>query len=354
VKHAISRARHPVIELAALGRSRRTEELQAPVTAAPPHPAPRGDIPDALRAGDAQLRGALPARVARSVGAARVDPVAGLAWVGTTVLNPPFVDDPGYAERLLRRSFARTRRRPRTGTGDAYLLAHVWERNAYHLLLDLLTQLRFIEQLDMRTAIVSPALAATPLFAELVLANPHFGVINFVATTDVRRLERVTFGAAGWPTTSTVAYLVEAFAPPAAAPGNDQRLLVLRQEHDGRCITNEAEVLRTVERFGFTPIRPEELSAREQIDAFSRARIVVGVHGAGLANIVFRGHASLDLLELLPSRLEHPFYYNLARCLGAGYHALGVTSGEGAPRDAAVTVDCGALERRIGDVVGRV
>jgi capsular polysaccharide biosynthesis protein len=275
-----------------------------------------------------------------------------LAWVGTTVLNLPFVDDPGYVERLLRRSFARTRRRPRTGTGDAYLLAHVWERNPYHLLLDVLPQLRLLEQLDLRTAIVSPALAATPLFSELVLANPRFGAIDFVATADVRRLERVTFGGAGWPTTSTVDYLVEAFAPAAAAPGSDRHLLVLRREHDGRCITNEAEVLHTVKRFGVTPIWPEDLSVRERLDAFSRARVVVGVHGAGLANVVFRGHASLDVLELLPSRLEHAFYYNLARCLGARYHALGVTSGEGEPRDAAVTVDCRALERRLADVVG--
>jgi capsular polysaccharide biosynthesis protein len=67
------------------------------------------------------------------------------------------------------------------------------------------------------------------------------------------------------------------------------------------------------------------LLMNEQIAAFSRAEFVAGVHGAGLANVIFRGEAPLSLLEIFPnpSGLERAKHFGvLCETNGYRYRAL--------------------------------
>jgi len=54
-----------------------------------------------------------------------------------------------------------------------------------------------------------------------------------------------------------------------------------------RKIKNELEVKSFLFKNGFHPVSPEFLSFREQINLFSNADYIVGLHGAAFANIIF-------------------------------------------------------------------
>jgi capsular polysaccharide biosynthesis protein len=305
-----------------------------------------------LESSDAALRIALPPRLNHGRGAVRVDGVSGLVWSGTTLLNPPFVDDPSYAEQLVRRSFVHAHAsRAVEIPGSVYVLRHVWERNTYHLLWDLLPQLALVDQAGVTRVLVGSELGTDHRFRQLVIENLGFRRLDVVATDRVTRVHSPFFGHAGWPTREIASWIVERFAPSDAEP--DRRIMILRDESDGRSVVNLDEIAPIAARHGFESFRPESHTFEEQIRTFAAARFVVGVHGAGLANVVFRGRRPLTVLELLPDSMRHPFYFNLVRCLGAEYRAMSARpiARAGTFRDDDVWVDPGTFDAALTAMV---
>lgn len=77
-------------------------------------------------------------------------------------------------------------------------------------------------------------------------------------------------------------------APLLAAPEQARALIYAsRREQVKRRLLNEAAVEDMLTAMGFRVIVPGEMGVREQIEAFSQARMVVAPHGAALANMVF-------------------------------------------------------------------
>lgn len=68
-----------------------------------------------------------------------------------------------------------------------------------------------------------------------------------------------------------------------------RRIWISREELAApkRRVTNFAAIEPVLRRFGIKAVVLESLSAQEQIALFSEAELVVGVHGAGLANLIF-------------------------------------------------------------------
>jgi hypothetical protein len=109
--------------------------------------------------------------------------------------------------------------------------------------------------------------------------------------------------------------------PPADSQSN-RRIFLTRNARRGRYIANGADVARVCAEYGFEALDADRLSLDEQIACFSRARYVVGIHGAGLTNTIFRRGAPLSLLELFPPDNLPPHYWWLAQNYGYGYDAL--------------------------------
>jgi hypothetical protein len=131
--------------------------------------------------------------------------------------------------------------------------------------------------------------------------------------------------------------------------GAERRLFVRRDERFGRVLRNSKELERIAEGAGFETVEPATLDVEEQIALFSQARKVVGVHGAGLANLVYRGSRPLDLLELFPPTWHGPQYFWNASALGHGYRGLfGERDGDG--HDFVIRPD--AFERELEATIG--
>ncbi len=109
----------------------------------------------------------------------------------------------------------------------------------------------------------------------------------------------------------TTNWLRQSF-PPVAVDDVARRIYVTRgKRKNTRRVVNEAELVPTLERFGFTVVDTGTLSAQEQIDQFAGAEAVVAPHGAGLTNLTFC-RPGVRILELFAPRYLNSCFWAIA------------------------------------------
>ncbi len=84
----------------------------------------------------------------------------------------------------------------------------------------------------------------------------------------------------------------------------------------GRMLLNQAEVEAWWVKRGYASVDPGCLSLEDQIALFARATHVVGVEGAGLANLVFTTRVRHVVVLASPATKNEQFFPNLAECAG--------------------------------------
>ena len=89
------------------------------------------------------------------------------------------------------------------------------------------------------------------------------------------------------------------------------RLYVTRRGTKLRQITNEAEIIEGLKRRGFQVLQATWRNHPDQLEAFSRAEVVIGVHGAGLTNIVF-AQPGTKVVEIFPADHRKTTYLHLS------------------------------------------
>jgi capsular polysaccharide biosynthesis protein len=99
------------------------------------------------------------------------------------------------------------------------------------------------------------------------------------------------------------------------------RLYISREKCHYRKLLNESEIWPELERQGFEKVFLEDLSLQEQIRKLHSAEIVLGVHGAGFANILFCRPGTL-VIEIQDPEDPNPHFYALASLLGLTYNVL--------------------------------
>ena len=88
-------------------------------------------------------------------------------------------------------------------------------------------------------------------------------------------------------------------------------------------VANNAEVSNICQELGLEVLDFDKLTLPQQIRIMRQARYMAGIHGAGLANMLFRGGQSMGLLETYPPATYFPFHYILmANQLGFQYDGL--------------------------------
>jgi hypothetical protein len=98
-----------------------------------------------------------------------------------------------------------------------------------------------------------------------------------------------------------------------------RRVYIARRAGGWRSIRNDAEVSDYMARARFEVLHTERLTLVDQVRLFSEASVIVGLHGAGLTNLLFAPRASV--IEIRGS-YGGGEYYSMSRCLGNPYTSL--------------------------------
>ena len=96
-----------------------------------------------------------------------------------------------------------------------------------------------------------------------------------------------------------------------------------------RHISNEDEVKKYLLKKNFICVKLHEIKFKEQIDLFYNAECIVGIHGAGLSNVVFC-KSGTKIIELQSSHAG-PMYENLAKKNNLNYISIAVEAEQSSP-----------------------
>lgn len=100
-----------------------------------------------------------------------------------------------------------------------------------------------------------------------------------------------------------------------------ERIYLTRERARRRRVANEGELWAQLEPRGFVKVQAEALTWAEQINAFRGAKVVVGPHGAGLANLMFC-RPGTTVVELFNRSYVNGLYWRLAALRGLDYRPV--------------------------------
>jgi hypothetical protein len=89
-----------------------------------------------------------------------------------------------------------------------------------------------------------------------------------------------------------------------------------------RHITNFETIKLILDEFEVEEFEPGDLSVRQQAEAFNKATHIIGIHGAGMTNVMFCNYKRTKVLELCSNNRIGTQYYWLCTALGIDWNML--------------------------------
>ena len=211
---------------------------------------------------------------------------------------------------------------------SAVWLHDEWSTNYFHWLCDVLPkiylmQCYFLGKLPIM--LISSALAKLPYVTEsLQLLGVNWKEYEIPHITHIKKLYTIpTIAPSGNYNSKLIqllSYKLRQLSNCCANPEVD-KYFIRRLPCQRRAIINDQEVVSAVSKYGFRVINLDTVSFRQQISLFTNTCSLVGVHGAGLANMLFmrpgnnifeirRKNDSLNnCYYSLSSSLKHHYYF---------------------------------------------
>ncbi|MTI44707.1 uncharacterized protein DUF563 [Roseibium hamelinense] len=246
-------------------------------------------------------------------------------------------------------SFLKHLQKPALCLPKAISLHHFHGDNYFHFFLYVLSKLHSAEHLGIcpsAPVIVSEKTGATSFFKEAE-ALGLFGGRQVVRQKrkEVLRIEELYLVQSPFCRRPFFDWLCEKLELDLE-PANKRRLLVLRGENaaNGRALRNRGAVIDLAKKHGFEVVDPGELTLKKQAKLFSEAEVVLGQHGAGLTNLVFRRAKPTTLIELFSPTMGSPHYFMIAREKNFRYRSLMTRNPQGRDFTASTEVDLSELQ----------
>lgn len=101
-----------------------------------------------------------------------------------------------------------------------------------------------------------------------------------------------------------------------------KKVYISRAKAKKRKILNEMEIIKVFEKSGFEIFFMEDLSFSSQLDLLSKTKILAGVHGAGLTNMLFMPKGGKILELRISGDYKNNCYFSMASDLGHQYFYL--------------------------------
>lgn len=219
---------------------------------------------------------------------------------------------------------------------EGILVTDQWSRNYFHWVTDGVPKIVLLQQkLPKPEFLIQEMFYSRPFIREsLELLGVNFKILPDNQISTVARLGLVSpLHPTGSPKSAHMTAVREKMVP-AARKGitvtssfddGPVRIWVSRGRLAKRSLRVEKQLIPTLRELGFEIVEPHTFSLAEQVNLFSRASIVAGVHGAGLTNMIF-AQSGCRVLEVRPSGSRNNCYFALADSLGFQYQTVQVKS----------------------------
>ncbi|MCM2372209.1 glycosyltransferase family 61 protein [Aporhodopirellula aestuarii] len=261
----------------------------------------------------------------------------------------------GYFDpRYLRRLIATPTRFPRPTyiSGRVVVLNKVAAHNYFHWLSEVLPRIELVRRADLLDAdaylidchksFQQQSLDMLGIPREKII-EPHEGLLiraeNLIVPSFYSATARQHLG----PLMKSALGLIDADQTTTAT----RRIYVSRRHSKNRNLANEREVSKLLEGFDFETHFLEQYSIEKQIRLFHDAQIVVGLHGAGLTNMIF-ARPPLHVIEIRPNRCDRTCFAELSEDLG---HHLQVVTAEQRKRRGPIDCPLPSLEQAVSETI---
>ncbi len=221
------------------------------------------------------------------------------------------------------------RQEPKEISGAAIVLIDdVWGLNYCHWMADWLPRAAALQgQTDKTYVLTSPIKTSFQTETLQACGFRQDKIIPMEPWTAVRATELIvppflsdvmhpSFRGSRWATSFVKDTLLTAESDTSTR--RPDRLYISRSDAPGRRILNEAALISVLERYNYQMVTLSGMSVREQAKLFNSARFIIGMHGAGLTNILF-GRGDATLVEIFADTYGTLSFWILAASMGKRY-----------------------------------
>lgn len=239
-------------------------------------------------------------------------------------------------------------------------LHYAW-KNYWHFYNDILGQLLLADAAGLAPdtpVVIAKGLAQTRYFKEMLDVAPTLRARQWLlqAEDELVKCDEAVFCNSFWGARENFDGVTSMISHPALLEprvnGGD-RIFITRRPSRGRSILNLSEVTEILFRYGFRLVECDDLSLVEQMQIFKRAQYVVGIHGAGLTNMVYRAGQTAHILEIFPPGFLNPCYYWMCEQYGFRYYSMiGLSNGRNLDAMDDFALETAELEARLVSMLG--
>jgi capsular polysaccharide biosynthesis protein len=204
-----------------------------------------------------------------------------------------------------------------------------YSKNYFHWINDVLPKISFLQLNNPHCPVIIPAEFSNYRYIEdsLKLLNVSYLLLPQKGICIINRLLLPKLGASGCQDPFYFP-LVQKQLKTFTNRTNKKKLFISRQKATTRNIVSSREIEKIMNRKGIEIVYPEMLTFKQQIDLFSSASHLIGVHGAGLTNMIFMNSGS-RVLEIRRNDdvINFCYYFLAGTCHLKYYYFMGQSAG---------------------------
>lgn len=193
-------------------------------------------------------------------------------------------------------------------------LTHTAGRNYYHWMYEVIPRIHLLQQsgINVERFIVKSEPDHIPFQSETL---HHLGIADdqLIKTHDGFHIQANHLVVPSQPSFATkwgYDFLRKSFLSEDHMNSTEKKRIYIYRKWS-RIITNEPELWDILKPYGFIKVELETLSVAEQAQLFSSAEVIVGAHGAGLANLTFCRQGT-KVIEIFSPTYITPLYWTIS------------------------------------------
>jgi capsular polysaccharide biosynthesis protein len=226
-------------------------------------------------------------------------------------------------QQVLKQWF-KTQLFPKIRVDEAIWVIDLWSKNYFHWILECLPRILALRSAGITLPLLLPEhLYKIPYIRESLadLNIPTFKY-NFRQTVKVNRLFMPSHDSPCAFDRDYLKSVVNTYQtidqPQLSVPS--RKIYISRKDAGKRKVANEAELIPVLKEAGFECVQLEKLSFKAQRELMTETAVLLSIHGAGLANLIFMQLGSKVVELHADVDRYNSCFYHLAEAVGMKYY----------------------------------